>query len=689
MVKRLLLFLPLAVSALLLQSYFWVPTFSVQVKGSEARLRQFINASTGDAQILNPILLTDAASGDIADMVFNGLIDRDEDLNYRGRLATSWEIYEEAFFVPRPGGPSAGALRERIEGARAAGQPEWAWNVTQVEVIPPAEVKASVAVPKRGQQGFDQISFTVAYPERVKITLKEVDQDLFDRLKALLGADAFATDPAPYLTGAPAGLARSQSLAEVQLAEHNPVIVFHLRKGVLFHDGHEFDSGDVRFTYDAIMNPANLSPRTADYEPVKRVETPDRYTVRVVYKRLYSPAFGTWGMGMLPEHLLNAEALAGEARRLKRDPQKFTLRDSGFNRSPIGTGPFRFKEWRSDEVIRLVRFEKYWEGPPQYAEYVSRILPDALTQELAFYSGTVDSYTAGVHQVERLRKDPRFQVFSGLAFGYTYIGYNLRREPFGDVRVRRALTMAVNTRQIQEFLLYGEAEDITGPFVKQSDHYNRSVKPLPHDPQAAERLLHEAGWRKVNGVMRKDGKPLQFTLVTNHGNEVRKAIAVAVQDAWKKIGVEVKVDMVEWAVFIQKYINTLNYDAVILGWRMGLDPDLYQIWHSSQTGSGQLNFVGYQNPEADRLIIKIRQEYNKERQVAYAHQLHRIIYGDQPYTFLYVGKATGLLDRKIAIAEQDKSGKTRYRKITATKTGNYTFYFNKWLKLPGVPQFEG
>ncbi|MEK6710706.1 MAG: ABC transporter substrate-binding protein [Nitrospinota bacterium] len=689
MVKRLLLLVPLAVSLLLLQSYFWVPTFTDQVKGSEARLRQYINASTGDAQILNPVLLTDAASGDIASMVFDGLIDRDENLNYRGRLATSWEIFEEAYFVPRPGGPAAQALGERIERARAAGGPDWARNITRVEVVPPAEEKDSIAVPKGGgQRGFDQVPIAIAYPERVKITLKEVDQDLFDHLKALLGADAFATDPSPYLKGGLPAPARPQALGEVQLTEHNPVIVFQLRKGVLFHDGHEFDSGDVRFTYDAIMNPDNLSPRTSDYEPVKRVETPDRYTVRVTYKRLYSPAFGTWGMGMLPEHLLNAQALAEEARRLKRDPSKFTLRDSGFNRSPTGTGPFRFQEWRSDEVIRLVRFEKYWEGPPQYQEYISRIIPDALTQEVAFYSGTVDSYTAGVHQVERLRKDPRFQVFSGLAFGYTYIGYNLRRPPFGDARVRRALTMAIHTRQIQEFLLYGEAEDITGPFVKQSDHYNKDVQPLPYDPQGAERLLHEAGWRKVNGAMQKDGKPLQFTLLTNHGNEVRKAIAVAVQDAWKKIGVEAKVDLVEWAVFIQKYINTLNYDAVILGWRMGLDPDLYQIWHSSQTGPGQLNFVGYQNPEADRLIIKIRQEYDHKKQVAYAHQLHRIIHADQPYTFLYVGKVTGLLDRKIAIFEPGPDGKPRYQKIAATKTGNYTFHFNKWLKLPAVPQFE-
>ena len=522
----------------------------------------------------------------------------------------------------------------------------------------------------------------------MKLTLKTVDQDLFENLEKLLGADAIAKDSAPYL---PANLkkpARKVALRAVKLTEHNPVIIFNLRKGVLFHDGHEFDSGDVRFTYKAIMNPANLSPRVPDFEPIKRVETPDKYTVRVTYKRLYSPAFGTWSMGMLPEHLLNKKAIAAEAKRLGRDPEKFTLRDSGFNRSPVGTGPFRFKVWKSDEVIRLLRFEKYWEGAPLYAEYIYRIIPDALTQELAFYAGSADSYGAGAHQVDRLRADKRFQVFSGLSFGYTYIGYNMRREPFKDVRVRRALGMAIDTKQIHKYLLYGEAEDITGPFVKQSDHYNRAVQPLPYDPKGAERLLHEAGWRKKNGRMMKDGKPFRFTLITNNGNDYRKAISQVAQDSWKKIGVQVKLDRIEWAVFIQKYINTLNFDAVILGWSMGLDPDLYQIWHSSQTNPGQLNFVGYKNPEADKLIVKIRQEYNLKKQVAYAHRLHRIINGDQPYTFLYVTKWTAMLDRKIVILEETSNKKPRYKKIKPTRTGNYSFDFNKWIKIPTTPRFE-
>ena len=119
---------------------------------------------------------------------------------------------------------------------------------------------------------------------------------------------------------------------------------------------------------------------------------------------------------------------------------------------------------------------------------------------------------------------------------------------------------------------------------------------------------------------------------------------------------------------------------------MGIEPDLYQIWHSSQTGPNQLNFVGFKNAEADKLIIEIRQEYNHEKQVAYCHQLHKIIAEEQPYTFLYVGKWTAVLDKNIVIKEVDSAGKVIYKKITPTKTGNYRFYFNKWVKLSKMPQ---
>jgi ABC-type transport system substrate-binding protein len=251
-----------------------------------------------------------------------------------------------------------------------------------------------------------------------------------------------------------------------------------------------------------------------------------------------------------------------------------------------------------------------------------------------------------------------------------------------------ALGMAIDVEKIIRYVLYAQAERITGPFPKQTDYYDQNIKPLPYDPEGALRLLGEAGWkRNPEGWLVKDGKRLQFTLITNSGNDIRKAVMAIVQNEWRQIGIDVRTDLLEWSVFIQERVNKLDFDALVLGWQMGIEPDLYQIWHSSQTHPYQLNFVGFKSAEADGLIIKIRQEYDHERQVAYCHQLHEIIASEQPYTFLYVGRWTAILDKRIVIKEVDTNGKVAYKKITPTKTGNYTFYFNKWIKLPEVPNF--
>ncbi|HSR12278.1 MAG TPA: ABC transporter substrate-binding protein, partial [Thermodesulfobacteriota bacterium] len=514
---------------------------------------------------------------------------------------------------------------------------------------------------------------------------------LFNRLPEILGPDYFATfDGSKYISIPEPFSGKRAAYAKefVPATEHNPVIVFHLRPGVLFHDGKPVTAEDVRFTYEAIMNPRNLSPRVSDYEPVKRVEVIDPLKVKVVYKVLFSPGLGTWAMGILPRHLLNAETLRGEATRRGRDPEKFTLRDSDFSRRPVGCGAFKFTEWRGGQYIILDRFEEYWEGPAKYRGYAYRVIPDLLTQEMEFYAGTLDSYTVQPFQVQRLEKDPRFQSFSGLSFGYSYIGYNMRRDVFKDARVRTALGMAIDVNKIIRYVLYGQGNRMTGPFPEQTEFYDKSVKPLPYDPEGAVRLLGEAGWKKgPDGWLQKDGKRLQFTLITNQGNNIRKAILAVAQDAWRQIGIDVRTDVLEWAVFIQERVDKHDFDAIVLGWSMGVDPDPYQIWHSSQTNPHQLNFVGFQNERADDLIIRIRQEYNEQKKIEYCHELHRIIAQEQPYTFLYVGKWTAILDKRIVIEDREASGKTVYRRITPTKTGDYTFYFNKWIKLPQAPAF--
>jgi ABC-type transport system substrate-binding protein len=703
--KRVLILAPLILSLILLQSYFWVPTYEQQAKGNPERLNQYINASIGDASILIPILSADTASSEIEGKVFEGLIDRDENLNFRGRLARSWEIYEEAYFyvnaaaeIPQRGHLNPHAIVELLQDTKEKADrsppvlKRTLANIRSISLVPPQTYTATridKSSPNRPQE--DVIKISVSAPARIKLTLDEVDQDLFDNLKQLLGAQYFSGFRAEqFLVTQPAidkDLLSQYSRELLPAIEHNPVIVFNLRENVKFHDGHIFDAHDVKFTYDAIMDPKNLSPRIADYEPVKQVEVIDPLRVRIVYKRLYSPAIGTWGMGILPEHLLNSQALKAEALKLGQDPAEYTMRQSAFKRHPVGCGPFVFREWKSDRFISLDRFDDYWEGPPNYKKYMFRVIPDLLTQEMEFYAGTIDSYGVQPHQVKRLINDDRFQHFSGTSFGYTYIGYNMRRKPFDDRRVRRALSMAIDVNKIIEYVLYTQGEPITGPFVKQTDYYNHRIKPVPYDPAGALKLLAEAGWKpNAQGWLEKEGQRLQFTLITNSGNDIRKAILAIAQDAWKQIGIDVRTDLLEWSVFIQERVNKLDFDALVLGWSMGIDPDLYQIWHSSQAGPHQLNFVGFNNQEADELIIKIRQEYNHDQQVQYCHRLHEIIAEEQPYTFLYVGKWTAVLDKRIVIRKSDDSTGIVYEKIKPTKTGDFTFYFNKWIKLAQMPE---
>lgn len=686
--KLALLVAPTLVSAFLLQSYFWVPTFDDQARGDPGRLTRYISASIADASILNPTLAADTASGEVTGLVFEGLIGRDLDLAFRGRVAESWRTFQEAYLfadeaVRLPDGTPArpDVLLARLRAARAAGAPALR-AVDAMEALPAESVTLQVLPPGAGAAA-RPVPVTVRRPARIKFTLQAVDQDFFARLDGLLGGYVGRLDPLRYVSAPDPATARAAAEEHVQPAEANPVIVFTLRRGVRFHDGVELTAKDVRFTYETVMDPRNLSPRVPDFEPVKRVDTPDPYTVRVTYKRLFQPGFESWGMGILPEHLLNRERLDAEARAAGRDPARFTVRDSGFNRRPVGSGPFRFVDWKSDVSIRLERFDGYWEGPPNFREYLIRIIPDLLTTELAFYAGTADAYGAQAHQVARLQDDPRFHAVQRLVLGYTYIGYNMRRPVFQDVRVRRALGMAIDVEAIIRYVLYGQGERTTGPYPRQTPYYDPDVAPLPYDPEGAARLLAEAGWRRnAEGILAKDGQPLAFTLITNSGNEERRAIMVIAQNAWRRLGIRVDTLELEWAVFINQRVDKGDFDALVLGWSMGLDPDIYQLFHSSQTGHFQLNFVGYRNPRADELMVRIRQEYDEARQTAMARELHRVIAADQPYTFLYVRRALSLLDGKIVRLVRGPDGQPRYQPFLPDRLGRVGFHFNEWIKTP-------
>lgn len=447
-----------------------------------------------------------------------------------------------------------------------------------------------------------------------------------------------------------------------------PEITFHLRRGVLWHDGKPFSAEDVKFTFDKIMDEKTQTVRRSDYELVKKAEVVDPYTFRVIYKQPFSPGLGTWGIGIIPKHLLERE----------------DINTSSFNRNPVGTGPFRFVEWVSDEKIVLEANPHYFEGRPHLDRIIYRIIPETSLSEMELLTKGVDYYGVLPHQYRRMSEIPFLKIYSQPSLAYTYIGYNLRNPLFQDKRVRQALTHAIHREEIVQYVLYGFGKVISGPFPSHLWYYNPNVKPLPYDPEKAKKLLAEAGWRDTDGdgVLDKEGKPFRFKLITNSGNDIRRDVGVLVQRQLRELGIDVIFETYEWSVFLKNFINARHFDACILGWSLSPDPDDYMIWHSSQIEKG-FNFISYVNPEADRLWEEGRKEYDLEKRREIYWRIHELIAEDQPYTFLFSPIGISALQRKFVLLERDPSGREIYRPIQMEKAG-LMYDLIKWYVPRGI-----
>jgi peptide/nickel transport system substrate-binding protein len=242
-----------------------------------------------------------------------------------------------------------------------------------------------------------------------------------------------------------------------------------------------------------------------------------------------------------------------------------------------------------------------------------------------------------------------YNKFRYLSFGYTFVGYNLKNPLFADKRVRQAMAMAVDKDEIIRGVLMGLGKPATGPFKPGTWAYNPNVRTYPYDPEKARALLAEAGWQDRNGdgLVDKDGKTFEFELLISQGNEVRGKCAEIIQRRLAEIGIKVKIRVVEWAAFVNDFINKRRFDATILGWTIPLDPDLYDVWHSSKTGPQELNFISFKNEEVDKLLVKGRSTFNIEERKRCYNRIQEILAEEQPYNFLYVPDALPIVQSRF------------------------------------------
>jgi peptide/nickel transport system substrate-binding protein len=405
---------------------------------------------------------------------------------------------------------------------------------------------------------------------------------------------------------------------------------FTLRKGIKWQDGAPFTSGDIVFSYKTIMDPKVDAPQLRSYyQEIKDVEAVDDHTVKFTYARPYFLALEfCGGMPIVPRHIF--------------EEGDFNTNPAG--RAPIGTGPFRFVKWTTGREVVLEKNREYWGEKPHIDKIVFRIItdPSVALQVLKRQELDVASLTPIQWEMQTGSPDfeKNFDKFSYYTPNYSYIGWNSERPFFSDKRVRRAMTHLVNRELILEKIMFGLGAVVTNPFYINSPEYDKSIKPIPYDPEAARKLLDEAGWtdRDGDGVRDKDGVKFSFEFLIPGGSETGEKIATILKEELDKMGIAMDIRKTEWAVFTSR-LNDRKFDAVTLAWSMGVESDPYQIWSSTQAGSGS-NFVGFKNAEADRLIETARQEFDRKKRIELYRKFSTIVNDEQPYTFLFCRKAT-------------------------------------------------
>lgn len=431
-----------------------------------------------------------------------------------------------------------------------------------------------------------------------------------------------------------------------QISNDGLTITFNLRKDVLWHDGVPFTAEDVRFTYEKLIDPNTKTPYSSDYLLIKSFEVINPYKLRVTYKQPFAPALESWGMGIIPKHIYSTP------------PHGFDFNSHPANRKPIGTGPFKFESWRTDEKIVLVANDKYFEGRPFIDRVIYRIVPDQSVQFLELRKEALDEMGLTPDQFKAY--DEFFKMYNKFrypAFSYTYLGFNLKNPLFSDVRVRRAIAHAIEKSQIIDGVLLGMGKPATGPFPPTSWAFNPEVVDYEYDLQKAKKLLEECGWidydndgwieNKNLSTLNQQPPKFEFTIMTNQGNKLRALTAEIIQSQLKKIGIKVNIRIIEWSTFIHQFIDKRNFDAVILGWSLSRDPDQYSIWHSEQSKPGKYNFVSYKNPEVDRLLEVGRQTFEHSRRQKIYRRIHKLLHSDVPYIFLYYPEALPVIHKRF------------------------------------------
>jgi peptide/nickel transport system substrate-binding protein len=442
------------------------------------------------------------------------------------------------------------------------------------------------------------------------------------------------------------------------------VYEFRLREGIRWHDGAPATMRDAKTWFDTMRND---SVDAADYRflylDVEEMKLLDDMTAKFTYRKPYYKSLEVCGgVSFLPTHLLRPERFAGDPEGYAKFYNTHPMGTPGRNKF-VGIGPYKLDRWTAGQEIVLVRDNNYWaksgelnywdKDRPYLDKITYRIVVEKTPALREMENGQIDAdfeiepdtwvlprTTSAAFQSRFVRANPSVS-------SYTYIGWNMDRVLFKDARVRRALTMLLPLQDILDEIHYGLGKLSLGPNDPPDPWAAAGKVPLPYDPAMARRLLREAGWidHDGDGIRDKDGQPFEFEYLFHTARDYHAKIADIVKQYLGQAGIQVNLRKLDVTV-LHEQIVTHKFDAVRMAWGGTVDPDPYQIWHSSQNKRGG-NYVNYNNPKVDQLIERLREEFDRDKRWAMMREVDRIIYEDQPYTFMYVFDQLSFYSRKF------------------------------------------
>jgi peptide/nickel transport system substrate-binding protein len=414
-------------------------------------------------------------------------------------------------------------------------------------------------------------------------------------------------------------------------------VTFVLRDDARWSDGAPVTAQDVRFTWQVHVDTTVAWPNASIKSRIRDVEVKDAKTVVFHFTEhyLYQVMDANDGV-ILPAHLLEKIPRA-------------ELKTAPYGRAPVGNGEYVLSRWESGQYIELARNPRHTGPAPAIERVLIKFVPDVVTLVSQLKAGEIDLLesvqAADLASIREKRSD--VQVLDVPSRRMTFVAWNHARAPFGDRAVRRALTMAIDRQAIIRTVWNGHARECTSPLVPLLWAFDGSIEPVPFDLAAARAELARLGFKDGNGdgVVERDGKPFTFELLVNDAQNRVDAVTM-IQAQLKKAGIDARVRVMEYGAYIDR-ILALEYDAAFVEWKVPTKVDLTSLFHTKSVPKKGYNFVSYSNPEVDGVIDEALAQPDMEPAKALWARAQRLIYEDQPYTFIAVPQELTAVDDRF------------------------------------------